>query len=130
MANRLIQSISMPIHRIINFNAGICRWIKPYTFFTNAPLSDAKQDLAASPNRYGVQTIRNYSSNTNEIVIPVVTYEQVKDIPNHPETTLIDVREPSELQETGSIPTSINIPCKIIHFLLKRMKINLFFFFL
>lgn len=38
---------------------------------------------------------------------------EVKDLPKHPEKTLIDVREPSELQETGTIPTSINIPRKI-----------------
>lgn len=44
--------------------------------------------------------------------IPVATYEEVKDLPNHPEKLLIDVREPAEIAETGSIPTSINIPCK------------------
>lgn len=38
------------------------------------------------------------------------TYEQIKDLPNHPEKMLIDVREPHELAETGVIPTSINIP--------------------
>ncbi|KAJ6637431.1 Rhodanese domain-containing protein [Pseudolycoriella hygida] len=40
----------------------------------------------------------------------IATYEEVKDLPNHPEKYLIDVREPSELVETGQIPTSINIP--------------------
>lgn len=45
--------------------------------------------------------------------ISIATYEEVKDLPNHPEKLLIDVREPTELAETGSIPTSINIPCKI-----------------
>ena len=44
--------------------------------------------------------------------VPIATYEEVKDLPNHPEKLLIDVREPSEIAETGSIPTSINIPCK------------------
>ena len=42
----------------------------------------------------------------------IATYEQVKDLPNHPEKLLIDVREPHELVETGVIPTSINIPRK------------------
>lgn len=37
-------------------------------------------------------------------------YEEIKDLPNHPEKTLIDVREPDELKQTGVIPTSINIP--------------------
>lgn len=42
--------------------------------------------------------------------IPVVSYEEVKDLPNHPEKLLIDVREPDELKQFGQIPTSINIP--------------------
>lgn len=44
----------------------------------------------------------------------IATYEEVKDLPNHPEKYLIDVRDPPELAETGQIPTSINIPCKFI----------------
>lgn len=44
--------------------------------------------------------------------VPVATYEEVKDLPNHPEKLLIDVREPAEIAETGSIPTAINIPRK------------------
>lgn len=44
--------------------------------------------------------------------IMIASYEEVKDLPNHPEILLIDVREPHELVETGQIPTSINIPCK------------------
>lgn len=44
--------------------------------------------------------------------VPIASYEEVKDLPNHPEKLLIDVREPSEVAETGSIPTAINIPCK------------------
>uniref|UniRef100_A0A336MZD6 CSON008174 protein n=1 Tax=Culicoides sonorensis TaxID=179676 RepID=A0A336MZD6_CULSO len=47
---------------------------------------------------------------TNMAANPIATYEEVKDLPNHPEKLLIDVREPHELQETGKIPTSINIP--------------------
>lgn len=42
---------------------------------------------------------------------PIATYEEIKDIQNHPEKLLIDVREPDELKG-GKIPTSINIPCK------------------
>lgn len=53
-----------------------------------------------------------YSTDSN-FVVPIVTYEEVKNLPNHPEKTLIDVREPNELRETGTIPTSINIPRKI-----------------
>lgn len=40
----------------------------------------------------------------------VVTYEEILDLPNQPEKLLIDVRDPPEIKDTGSIPTSINIP--------------------
>lgn len=56
-------------------------------------------------------TIRLFS--TQEPIdrrIPDVSYEEVKDLPNHPNKILIDVREPDELKETGQIPTSFNIP--------------------
>ena len=42
----------------------------------------------------------------------VATFEEIIDLPNHPEKLLIDVREPEELRQTGEIPTAINIPCK------------------
>lgn len=42
----------------------------------------------------------------------IATYDEVKELPKHPEKILIDVREPNELKETGVIPTSINIPRK------------------
>ncbi|XP_029725852.1 rhodanese domain-containing protein CG4456 isoform X1 [Aedes albopictus] len=40
----------------------------------------------------------------------IATYEEVLDLPNHPEKVLIDVRGADELAATGQIPTSINIP--------------------
>ncbi|XP_055612170.1 rhodanese domain-containing protein CG4456-like isoform X3 [Uranotaenia lowii] len=40
----------------------------------------------------------------------IATYEEVLDLPNHPEKLLIDVRGVDEVKETGAIPTSINIP--------------------
>lgn len=46
--------------------------------------------------------------------IGIVTYEEVKDLPNHPEKVLIDVREPQEILDSGKIPTSVNIPCKFV----------------
>lgn len=42
----------------------------------------------------------------------IATYEEIKDLPNRPEILLIDVREPFEIEQTGIIPTAINIPCK------------------
>lgn len=44
--------------------------------------------------------------------LKIATYKEVKDLPNHKEKLLIDVREPQELKDTGVIPTSINIPRK------------------
>jgi hypothetical protein len=40
----------------------------------------------------------------------IATYEEIKELPNHPEILLIDAREPEMVQKTGKIPTSINIP--------------------
>ena len=40
----------------------------------------------------------------------MASYEEVKDIPNHPGQYLIDVRNKDELVKTGVIPASINIP--------------------
>ncbi|EDW83666.1 uncharacterized protein Dwil_GK13732 [Drosophila willistoni] len=40
----------------------------------------------------------------------MATYDDVKDIPNHPDQYLFDVRNQSELNETGTLPASINIP--------------------
>lgn len=42
----------------------------------------------------------------------MATYEEIKDVPNHPEVYLIDVRNKDELSSTGAIPASINIPRK------------------
>lgn len=48
-----------------------------------------------------------FIKNTNR---KMATFDEVKDIPNHPEKYLIDVRNPNELEETGVLPGSINIP--------------------
>ncbi|KAH8295845.1 hypothetical protein KR018_011990 [Drosophila ironensis] len=40
----------------------------------------------------------------------MASYEEVKDVPKHPEVYLIDVRNRDELKQTGSIPASLNIP--------------------
>lgn len=45
-------------------------------------------------------------------MVQIAYYDEIKDLPNHKEKLLIDVREPHELAETGTIPTSINIPRK------------------
>lgn len=45
-------------------------------------------------------------------LLPVVTFDDVFKLKDDPNVLIIDVREPSELQDTGSIPRSINIPRK------------------
>lgn len=45
-------------------------------------------------------------------MIEIASYEEVKDLPNHPEKILIDVRETDQVQKMGNIPTSVNIPSK------------------
>lgn len=59
-----------------------------------------------------VNFANKYSS--GEITIPIVSYEDIKQLPKQPEKLLIDVREPKELEETGQIPTSINIPLGMV----------------
>jgi len=50
--------------------------------------------------------------------VNIAYYEEIKDLPNHPEKLLIDVRREEEIEKTGRIPTSINI-------LLTILEINL-----
>lgn len=68
--------------------------------------------LASLPVRTFASTSKCPPTEPEAIMVEIATYDEVKDLPNHPEKVLIDVREPNELQETGQIPTSINIPRK------------------
>lgn len=64
---------------------------------------------------YGKDSTENFSGDRHFSTGPaddLSTYEEIKDLPNHKEKLLIDVREPQELIDTGVIPTSINIPRK------------------
>lgn len=54
------------------------------------------------------------SHNKAEQVIEIAYYEEIKDLPNHPEKLLIDVRTPEEIEQLGKIPTSINIPLSVV----------------
>lgn len=68
-----------------------------------------------SPKRIHYSSIlRVLKSSLSMSSVPIATFEEVKDLPNHPEKLLIDVREPAEIAETGVIPTAINIPCKSV----------------
>lgn len=46
----------------------------------------------------------------------IATYDEVRKVSEQPgdQILLIDVREPQELNKTGNLPNSINIPCMYI----------------
>jgi len=81
--------------------------VKPISHFT---LSNIVVKMKIICSALFLVILVNYSVQMTEIKI--ATYEEIKDLPNSPEKLLIDVREPHELENTGRIPTSINIPRK------------------
>uniref|UniRef100_A0ABK9NFV8 Rhodanese domain-containing protein n=1 Tax=Glossina morsitans morsitans TaxID=37546 RepID=A0ABK9NFV8_GLOMM len=54
----------------------------------------------------------------------MATFEEVRNVPNHPEVYLIDVRNADEVAKTGSIPASINIPLPDLEDALKMSEKN------
>lgn len=63
--------------------------------------------------------------------VGVATYEEVIEALRCPEKLIIDVREPAEIQASGQIPKSINIPCKWdILYLNYDITFNLLIFFM
>lgn len=71
--------------------------------------NDASNYSAVSTNLDDQLCRRTLSTEITEENIPIATYAEIKDLPNHPEKLLIDVREPQELWN-GIIPDSISIP--------------------
>ncbi|XP_017101303.2 rhodanese domain-containing protein CG4456-like isoform X2 [Drosophila bipectinata] len=66
--------------------------------------------LLESTGRLIASKLKNQTKLIFRQLASIVTYEEVKDVPNKPEICLIDVRRREELKETGRIPASINIP--------------------
>ncbi|XP_031618484.1 rhodanese domain-containing protein CG4456-like [Contarinia nasturtii] len=113
MTNRITFALSRKIPTLLNGH----RYFQTNRFVSifacNTQTGIFGQNYIINNENYSVvfkNMGQRYSTDNAQIVIPIVTYEDVKDLTNHPEKTLIDVREPNELQETGTIPTSINIP--------------------
>ncbi|XP_058055228.1 rhodanese domain-containing protein CG4456 isoform X3 [Anopheles bellator] len=80
---------------------------------TNHPGNQSIDRRRASTSLFAEQLLSNgrfESTGPANSRMSIATYEEVLDLPNHPEKLLIDVRNPDELAETGQIPTSINIP--------------------
>uniref|UniRef100_A0A1A9ZLA2 Rhodanese domain-containing protein n=1 Tax=Glossina pallidipes TaxID=7398 RepID=A0A1A9ZLA2_GLOPL len=89
--------------QILRFSSVSASITKPLTV-KNKLFSDVTTD-------YSFNLIKNFSSSAS---IHIVEYKDIKELPEHPEKLLIDVREPNELRETGQIPTSINIPLGVV----------------
>ena len=47
-----------------------------------------------------------------------ITLEELSDLIDSGEVNLVDVREPYELRDNGTIPKAVNIPCKIMYFVI------------
>lgn len=82
----------------------------------------------AKPQTICVAT-RFYSTgdtNNKKMVDPkrVVSYEDVMKNLNKPEKVIIDVRNPDEVNSTGKIPSSINIPCE---YWLPKIEVECFY---
>lgn len=118
MYNRLsilaLRSIGTSLSANHNKYAQISRSISIFAFRNRTTTSQSSQRYIINYEKCKINWKINfeYSTNASDTIVPVVTYEVVRDLPNHPEITLIDVREPDELKETGIIPTAINIPRK------------------
>jgi len=99
MASRLYNSISVLV-RMTNIGRSMPIYLPKLGFQS---ISMVQKPIYKMP----IITARPYSS----ICFPeIATYEEIKSLPSKPNTLLIDVREPQELQDTGAVPTSINIP--------------------
>ncbi|CAO1366345.1 unnamed protein product [Diamesa serratosioi] len=97
-------------------NVMVTSSLNQYNQHRNLMCSTLVNKLCATPNP---GFCLSHSFATNLTPAQIASYEEVKDLPNHPEKLLIDVREPSELVEFGQIPTSINIPLKTLEDALK-----------
>lgn len=119
MYNRLTYAISRSIQNTLNRNFSKCLQISRTTSvlackYNAIPVYCQSYVMNYEKYRIKISKIMGqpYSTVETPINVPIVSYEEIKDLPNHPAKILIDVREPNELQETGIIPTSINIPRK------------------
>ncbi|XP_035784517.1 rhodanese domain-containing protein CG4456-like isoform X2 [Anopheles albimanus] len=100
----------------ISGRALVCPQIKPLSHVRSFSVcrctSTESSRISTDPARFSniVPVLLRCVSSRSKMSSAIATYEEVLDLPNHPEKLLIDVRNPDELAETGKIPTSINIP--------------------
>lgn len=80
------------------------------------------QKIYLNHNYYGIKC---YISSKH---CETASYDDIKKVTqNQNEILLIDVREPHELVETGKLPNSINISCKVIRLYFHK---QLFYFYM
>ncbi|XP_059613948.1 rhodanese domain-containing protein CG4456-like isoform X2 [Phlebotomus argentipes] len=122
--------------KLVKNHTGCCRWVYRGVFAAGNRAFPAvsRRELAiftAPQPLKGLQTkisscspceTLRRSRSSQADTMKIATYEEVKDLCNHPEKLLIDVREPKELLETGCIPTSINIPLERLERALANTK--------
>lgn len=90
--------------RLVNF-------ILPVRSFHVLTNSCAARNCVAASAKLPKHPSQN-SANLPDQNVRIALYDEIVDLPNHPEILLIDVREPWELLEKGSIPNNLNIPRK------------------
>ncbi|XP_067617507.1 uncharacterized protein [Eurosta solidaginis] len=107
-STRYVNVCDITVHRNVTiFSKNVCK------------ITDARQismiyPMNCSSWKRKIQSIRTLSAQKRETTISSVDYNDIKELPKHPEKLLIDVREPQELKDTGTIPTSINIPLESV----------------
>ncbi|KAI1734373.1 Rhodanese-like domain-containing protein [Xylaria scruposa] len=98
--------------------SGTSSYILRATFSSAAPRVGAKQQQqqlrCQQPRTYTYTPLRNGVrwSSISATGSKIWTFEEIQSLSSQdpPKPTLIDVREPSELQSTGKIPGAVNIP--------------------
>jgi rhodanese-related sulfurtransferase len=105
LTSRSLRSVSSPIRASSR--------IAPYQFTSIHDRRSAPSYPSARPFSLSI-TLRKEAplSPASETPIKVYDYSEIASISSSPDPSriLIDVREPSELQSTGTIPTSRNVP--------------------
>ncbi|XP_072939662.1 rhodanese domain-containing protein CG4456-like [Epargyreus clarus] len=71
-----------------------------------------------------IRRLTTENSDFRKMVDPrhVVSYEDMLKVIHQPEKVIIDVRNPEEVNSTGKIPSSINIPLGTVHDALTSMS--------
>ncbi|XP_050096885.1 rhodanese domain-containing protein CG4456 isoform X3 [Anopheles aquasalis] len=104
-----VSRLTIPVRAVVYSQIKPLSNVRSFSVCRFSIRSTESSRISTDPLPYcGIVPVRCLSSRSK--MSAIATYEEVLDLPNHPEKLLIDVRNPDELAETGKIPTSINIP--------------------